>query len=55
MWDSLGFLNLHVEAILTAGADNGMLALLSRKTEIVLAGWTLLIYVGFLITLFTFL
>ena len=41
--------------MLTAGADNGVLALLLRQSEIVLAGGTPSVNVGILVALFTFL
>ena len=49
------FLDFHVKAMLTAGADNGMLPLLPGQSKIVLAGRTSFINVGFLVTLFTLL
>ena len=41
--------------MLTAGADNGVLAFLLRQAKIVFAGRTLFIYVGFSVTHFAFL
>ena len=41
--------------MLTAGAYDGMLALLPRQAKIVFAGRTFLVYVRFFITLLTFL
>ena len=43
-------LNFYVKTVLTAGADNCVLALLSRKAKVVFAGRTFFVHVGFSVT-----